>query len=58
MLYRQGTEKEPTLLTSGTLARYAVDLKPSSTAIIPPEKLPLLQLDVEVCKFQCKVNFK
>lgn len=52
MLYRDGTESEPTLITSGTLVRYAGDLKPSSTAIISPEKLPLLQLDLEVCKLR------
>ncbi|KAK7590934.1 hypothetical protein V9T40_002547 [Parthenolecanium corni] len=45
---RDGTESEPHLLTSGTITKYAVDLKPSSTAIIAPEKLPLLQLDLKV----------
>ena len=50
MLNRDGTEAEPTLLTSGTLAKYAVDLKPSATAVVSPEKLPLLQLDVKVWK--------
>lgn len=47
MSFRDGTEKV-TIVAAGGLVKYAVDLKPVNLALVLPEKVPLLQLDVDV----------